>query len=157
MGLFDRFKRNRKKTVLPTEVDEYYKSEMRTRRGTSILFALFALIVTLAVAAGLFYGGRAIYRALSDNDNTQAPVQTDNNKKAESANQDQSSSSQSSDSSNSTQSQTNSSGDSNSSVSSDGSTSNSGSTNSNGSGSSSNPSSMPATGDEPEALPHTGD
>lgn len=154
MGLFDRFKRNRKKTVLPTEVDEYYKSEMRTRRGTSILFALFALVVTLAIAAGLFFGGRAIYRALSNDDNTQAPVQTDNNKKVESTNQDQSSSSQSSDTSNSSQSQNSGSGD--TPVSSDGSGSNNGSNSSNGADSDA-PSNMPSTGDEPEVLPSTGD
>lgn len=65
MGLFDRF-RKKDDSVLPSEVDEYYNSELKTRRGSSLLMALLALAVTLIVAAGLFFGVRAIYRAVND-------------------------------------------------------------------------------------------
>lgn len=149
MGLLDRFKINRKKTVLPTEVDEYYKSEMRTRRGTSILFALLALIVTLAIAAGLFFGGRAIYRALTDDNKNQ--TQVDENKD-NSANKAQSGSSQTENSNTSeVQGPTEGFGTNESTA------SGSQSSNTNSGSSTSAPSTVPSTGDEPAALPHTGD
>lgn len=152
MGLFSRFNKNRKNTVLPTEVDEYYKSEMRTRRSTSVLFALFALIVTLVVAAGLFFGGRAIYRALTDDNQNQ--TQVDENKDKSSDNNAQSSpttesgnSSQTSEPTTSNESGSTSTGSSALSTESGGS-----------SASTASPqSTVPATGDEPAALPHTGD
>ncbi len=34
MGLFDRFKK-KEDSVLPSDVDDYYKSELKTRRGSS--------------------------------------------------------------------------------------------------------------------------
>lgn len=153
MGFLDRFKRNRKKSTLPTEVDEYYKSELRTRRGTSILFALFALIVTLVIAAGLFFGGRAIYRALN-NDNQDTTKVEDNN--SNSANTSPASSQDSSSSSGTGH------GSSNSSSEAGGSTSTGSSSSDSSSSSSSSPSApapsvVPSTGDEPAALPHTGD
>lgn len=47
------------------EVDSYYQNEDKSRSGSAILYGLFALVVTLIVAAGLFFGGRAVYRALT--------------------------------------------------------------------------------------------
>lgn len=44
-----------------------YKDEPATSRLTSFLFGFFALLVTLLIAAGLFFGARAIYRALDGN------------------------------------------------------------------------------------------
>jgi hypothetical protein len=46
------------------EMDAYYESK-NSRSGSTILYGLFALVVTLIVAAGLFFGGRAVYRALT--------------------------------------------------------------------------------------------
>ncbi len=46
------------------EMDSYYESKS-SRSGSTILYGLFALVVTLIVAAGLFFGGRAVYRALT--------------------------------------------------------------------------------------------
>lgn len=151
MGFLDRFKRNRKKSTLPTEVDEYYKSELRTRRGTSILFALFALIVTLVIAAGLFFGGRAIYRALNDDNKDTTKVEDSNSNSANTSpasSQDSSSASGTGQGSNSSTTET-------------GESSGAGSASSTDSSSSptsqSAPSTVPSTGDEPVALPHTGD
>lgn len=67
MGLFDRFKK-KEDTVLPSEVDDYYKSELKTRRGSSVLMAVLALVLTLVIAAGLFFGVRAIYRTFNKDD-----------------------------------------------------------------------------------------
>lgn len=69
MGIFDRFKKE-DDSVLPSEVDDYYKSELKTRRSSSVAMALLALLVTLVVAAGLFFGVRAIYRTLNKDDSS---------------------------------------------------------------------------------------
>lgn len=47
------------------EMDSYYQTEDKSKSGSAILYGLFALVVTLIVAAGLFFGGRAVYRALT--------------------------------------------------------------------------------------------
>ena len=46
------------------EVDSQYQTDSKAS-GSAILYGLFALVVTLIVAAGLFFGGRAVYRALT--------------------------------------------------------------------------------------------
>lgn len=46
------------------EIDAQYQTDNKTG-GSAILYGLLALVVTLIVAAGLFFGGRAVYRALT--------------------------------------------------------------------------------------------
>ncbi|MBW3568788.1 hypothetical protein KY385_01535 [Candidatus Parcubacteria bacterium] len=75
MGLFDRF-RKKDDSVLPSEVDEYYKTELKNRRSSSVFMALLALIITLIIAAGLFYGIRTIYRTLNKEDSNTTTQQT---------------------------------------------------------------------------------
>lgn len=67
MGLFDRFKR-KPKVVLPEEVSSYYQSERRERVGVAVIIGIAALIATLLIAAGLFYGGRYAYRQIKGSD-----------------------------------------------------------------------------------------
>lgn len=81
MGVFDRFRRNRQQGVLPDEVQEYYNSGRRQRRGVAVLFAFGALILTVVIAAALYFGGRAIYNAVR-NDGTKNTSQQDDNKAA---------------------------------------------------------------------------
>ena len=50
----------------PTEITEYYTSERRDRRGATWLVGVGVFIATVLIVLGLFYGGRAIYRALTD-------------------------------------------------------------------------------------------
>lgn len=79
MAFYDRF-RNRQQSVLPKEVKQYYQSEQRQRRGAAIGLALLALVVTVAIAAALFFGGRWVYRTITGNDdNRNGTVQTDEN------------------------------------------------------------------------------
>jgi hypothetical protein len=62
------------------EIDAHYQTDDNTG-GSTILYGLFALVVTLIVAAGLFFGGRAVYRALTGtgaNDITEQEDQTGN-------------------------------------------------------------------------------
>ncbi len=61
MSVLDRFRRNRQQSVLPNEVQEYYQSEQRQRRGLALILGIVALLVTIAIAAALFFGGRFLY------------------------------------------------------------------------------------------------
>ncbi len=95
MSLFDKvFRRNRDEE---SEDLSIYKDEPSTNRFASFLFGFFALLVTLLIAAGLFFGGRAVYRALNgdstenvatpDNKNTTASTKSEASKSSDSKNQ----------------------------------------------------------------------
>ncbi len=151
MALFDRFRSSNKKSVLPSEVDAYYKSEAREKKSVAVLLGVVTLVGTLLLAALIFFGGRAIYRSFNDADTKTDTAQTE--KKDDNSAAQQGAAPQSTQSGNSTG------------QSGQGTSSNQGS----GSGTSSpprtapnpnnTPSSTPALGDEPSpaALPHTGD
>jgi cytoskeletal protein RodZ len=74
MAIWDRFKRGGQKSVLPDEVKQYYQSEKRQKRGVAIGLAVLALLATIAVAAGLFFGGRFIYHKVKGNDDKKQPA-----------------------------------------------------------------------------------
>ncbi len=81
MGIFDRFRRNRQDdSVLPAEVNEYYETEQRDRRGVAVLLGIITLIITLLIAAGLFLAGRAVYRSVTKDDKPKT-VQTESKNK----------------------------------------------------------------------------
>ena len=61
------FSRNKSDDSVPQEVQEYYQAERRERAGVAWLLAIVTLVVTLALAVALFFGGRWVYRALFDN------------------------------------------------------------------------------------------
>lgn len=83
MAIFDRFKR-KQKVVLPEEVNEYYQSQRRERVSVAIILGVVALVVTLLIAAGLFFGGRYIYRKISGTEvEKPATVQVEENKAPE--------------------------------------------------------------------------
>ena len=89
MGLLDRFRRRNQDSVLPQEVQEYYQSEKRQKRSVAIALALAALFVTVAVAAGLFFGGRYVYNKIWGDDKQTETAQNDNRGFEEQNNQDQ--------------------------------------------------------------------
>lgn len=62
---------------LPEEVQEYYESGRRGRRGIALLLGLATLVITLLLAAGIFFGGRWIYRKITNND-SKTPETTQN-------------------------------------------------------------------------------
>jgi hypothetical protein len=66
MKLFGRDKNNLES--VPSEVQDYYRSERRERTGLAWLLALGTLVVTLIIAAGLFFGGRWAYRKVTHTD-----------------------------------------------------------------------------------------
>lgn len=60
---------NRKnKTDVPAEIQEYYQAERRERTGVAWLLAFGTLIVTILLAAGIFFAGRWTYRQIAGND-----------------------------------------------------------------------------------------
>ena len=76
MGVFDRFRRKQNTSVLPEEVNQYYQAEKRERRGMAVLLGFITLILTLLIAVGLFYGGRAVYRNFNKDDQAKQPITT---------------------------------------------------------------------------------
>lgn len=64
MALFNR----KKKTDVPEEIQEYYQTERRERAGIAWLLAFGTLIVTILLAAGIFFAGRWVYRQIAGND-----------------------------------------------------------------------------------------
>lgn len=68
MSIFDRFRRNKQSSVLPEEVQQYYQTEQRQRRGVAALIAVGALLVTIAIAAALFFGVRFAYHQIRGDD-----------------------------------------------------------------------------------------
>ena len=61
------FKRSKKNPTAPVapEVQAYYQAEKRERVGIAWLIAFVSLIISVAVVAGLFFGGRWAYRKLA--------------------------------------------------------------------------------------------
>ncbi len=70
-------KKKQEQSVLPQEVQEYYRSTNKERRSTAWLLALGTLVVTIVLATILFFAGRWLYQKLVGNDNKQ-PVTTQN-------------------------------------------------------------------------------
>jgi hypothetical protein len=60
---------NRKdKTEVPAEIQEYYQTEKRERAGVAWLLAFGTLVVTIVLAAGIFFAGRWAYRQIAGTD-----------------------------------------------------------------------------------------
>lgn len=67
---------------VPPEVEEYYQSTHKDRRGMAWLLAFLTLIVTVLIAVVLFFAGRWAYRSITGDDNvssseTEQSVQED--------------------------------------------------------------------------------
>ncbi len=73
------FRRKNQETTeeVPAEIQEYYQAEKRERTGVAWLLALVTLVVTVLLAAALFFGGRWIYRnVFQNNDEQNRPTAT---------------------------------------------------------------------------------
>lgn len=75
MALFNR----RNKTEVPEEIQEYYQTERRERAGIAWLLAFGTLIITIVLAAGIFFAGRWAYRKIAGTDNDNGTTQVTQN------------------------------------------------------------------------------
>ena len=77
------FRRNRQQnSVLPDEVNQYYQSQRREKTGVVFVLGILALVATLLVGLGVFFGGRYLYQKIRGNDTPKTPgatVQIDTN------------------------------------------------------------------------------
>jgi len=65
---------------LPEEVREYYETTQRSGRSSAILLGLLTLVVTLVLAAALYFAGRFIYdRFFANEPNTPETSQNETN------------------------------------------------------------------------------
>ena len=65
---------------MPPEVHQYYQGEHRERVGVAWLLAFATLVITVGIALGGYFGGRAIYRkvAKKNKSSTTSQVATEN-------------------------------------------------------------------------------
>lgn len=78
------FKRNKKESVMPEEVQNFYAAERRQRKGTAWLLALATLIITFLIASALFFGGRWVFRAIFSNDDKATTSQNESSEEQKS-------------------------------------------------------------------------
>ena len=57
---------NRRKNQTVAELEEYYATK-KTRSGKAWIMAIASLLLTILVVSVLFFGGRWVYRSLTDN------------------------------------------------------------------------------------------
>lgn len=80
MKLFNRRKTTTIDSSIPPEVQAYSQAEHRERMGVAWLVGVVALVISLFVLAGLFFGGRWLYRTIAgpSNKNTQTQSASEN-------------------------------------------------------------------------------
>lgn len=59
---------------LPPEVQEYYESTRRGRKSVAIVLGIVTVIVTLLLAAVLYFAGRYVWQRFFDNNDEPAPI-----------------------------------------------------------------------------------
>lgn len=81
MSLLDRFRREKDEDI--EEDSSIYKDEATPNRLASFMFGFFALVLTLLIAGGLFFGVRGIYRAVHGNNSQTQTTASDQSKNKE--------------------------------------------------------------------------
>ncbi len=70
------FRRQKSTDLVPTEIKEYYAHEERDKNRASWLLGAGVFVATVIIVLAVFYGGRALYRVVFDDDNTATTEQT---------------------------------------------------------------------------------
>lgn len=70
-----KFFKHEEKTTIP-ELQEYYENQKSNRTGTAWLMAVASLVITISVLSGLFFGGRWVYRTITDRNDKQTTEQS---------------------------------------------------------------------------------
>jgi hypothetical protein len=79
MGVFDRFRRRNEEAALPEDVESYYREDRSSRRTAALLLGLATFVATLVIGSALYFGGRAVYRAISGDDSQEDVAQVEQN------------------------------------------------------------------------------
>ena len=75
MALFSR--KQPVQTQIP-ELQDYYATQKQQSTATAWLLAIGSLLITVAIFFGLFLGGRWLYRAVTNKDDSKVAVETEN-------------------------------------------------------------------------------
>ncbi len=70
------FRRKQQPSVLPEEVNQYYQSQRREKTGVVFFLGILALVATLLIGLGVFFGGRYLYQKIRGNETSPTTVQT---------------------------------------------------------------------------------
>lgn len=70
------FRRQKSTDLVPTEIKEYYAHEERDKNRASWLLGAGVFVATVIIVLALFYGGRALYRVVFEDDNAATTEQT---------------------------------------------------------------------------------
>lgn len=70
------FRRKQQSSVLPEEVNQYYQSQRREKTGVVFFLGILALVATLLIGLGVFFGGRYLYQKIRGNETSPTTVQT---------------------------------------------------------------------------------
>lgn len=87
MALFG--KRNKQRDDVPEEIQEYYDAEESDRTGVAWLLAFATLVVTILLAAGIFFAGRWTYHKIAGTDKNKSTetAQNESNQQANKQNE----------------------------------------------------------------------
>lgn len=83
MNLLPWRKKDKTSSTLPPEIKEFYDSGKRQRKSVAWLLAFVALVVTIFLTFGAFFGGRWVYRKIAGSNKPTITVtnnQTSNSK-----------------------------------------------------------------------------
>lgn len=70
------FRRQKSTDLVPTEIKEYYAHEERDKNRASWLLGAGVFVATVVIVLAVFYGGRALYRVVFEDDNATTTEQT---------------------------------------------------------------------------------
>ncbi len=70
------FRRQKSTDLVPTEIKEYYAHEERDKNRASWLLGAGVFVATVIIVLAVFYGGRALYRVVFEDDNATTTEQT---------------------------------------------------------------------------------
>ncbi len=63
------FRRQKSTNLVPTEIKEYYANEERDKSRASWLLGVGVFVATVVIVLAVFYGGRALYRVVFEDEN----------------------------------------------------------------------------------------
>jgi hypothetical protein len=80
------FRRKKQDTTRLPELERYYEAEKRERAGLAWILALISVALAALIILGLVFGGRWLYRRITNNKPATTTVQTESGKGQDTAN-----------------------------------------------------------------------